>query len=314
MRDIDECIASVGANSAALLRILKPLLDVAIEGLSRENALLQPRAAEYRQNQDMANAMASLAPTLEAASSLLAIMQEVLSNPAMIAEEIDKAYQSQRNVLVGRFSSEPAYLALDEVAMAAASKNQSECRAAIRSIDRHSIDRRFLLSVALLCHAEACAGELRAEYTVHAAGRVSELVYQPFVRTMHRLFCVAGSQSLDNIDRHHYGKVFQELGRLSFWQRFPGALDPDAALIRNAAAHGSWDYLCDTDEVELLDEGKNPKRLRVSVVELLARAGAFLQAGGVMFPMFVKVWRLADATEGSRSQLARRPAAVDPER
>lgn len=178
----------------------------------------------------------------------------------------------------------PAYKSLDALVNTAERVSFEECAIALREMRHDKVDGKAQISYSLLHHAETCTGELRAEYAMHATKRISELLYQPYVRMLHRLFRVTKKSNIANLDQLRYGVVFKELLCQEFLSNYPDLLDQDAVLIRNAEAHERWDYLPNSDEVEVSDRNVPSKRLPVN--DLIDRASQMLYIAGHMLPEY----------------------------
>lgn len=174
-----------------------------------------------------------------------------------------------------------------------------------KQFDREKSYNRLTLAGSLLTHAEKQKGELRAEYTIHAAKRVSESLYQPFMRAVLRLFYIANKRVLPGSEDYYtidYGRVYSHLRGNKrekgsrFRDIYPNLLYQHAVLIRNAEAHENWDYYFDTDQIEVRNIN-NTERRRFKTDELLECAWHMLKVSGVMFPKFIEVFWLSAASK-----------------
>ena len=116
-----------------------------------------------------------------------------------------------------------------------------------------------------LMEARGSVGELRARAVVRTVAAAAELLYFPYLGVVWRLTCHSRGEEPGKLEKS--GVLVQNLV-----QRLPQGsplCDSDAGWLRNAAAHGSWRYLSETDSLELWDLKRSPKIL--STTELLAR-------------------------------------------
>lgn len=214
-------------------------------------------------------------------SALMLLLKEALRE---LPEIHTKTAEKVKNDFVEKFFHLPAYKSLDTLVNSAERVSSEECTIALSQMKYDEVDKKMQIAYSLLHHTETCTGELRAEYAMHAAKRISELLYQPYVRMLHRLFRVTKKSKKTDIAKLSYGAAFKELLSSEFLGKYPDLLDQDAVLIRNAEAHERWDYLPDSDEVEVSDKGTPPKRLLVT--DLLHRSEEMLYIAGVMLPAY----------------------------
>lgn len=276
--------------------ILRPMLDVILKNVENvESKILNaPRTYRRRMIRDLENAgqrMSIDADPEEYRRSLSILIREaILHSPDMLQQTAQRGLAEYQS----KFSTLPEHQAFDALANAAERVAPKEFEAALKKIDQEEIDHKMTLAAALLEHAANLKEELRAEYAIHATKRVSELLYQPFLRTVLRLFCAAEKKDPLDFYEMPYGQVLNQLKAWHFLIKYPKLLDEDAVLFRNAEAHEHWDYFDDTDEVEVWDQSKNKgkkkieKRKRLSVDVLLERANRMAIVSGAMFPGYIR--------------------------
>lgn len=270
-----------------ILAPLFPILKGVVEFWESDSNLTAPRTRQHNFEKKIEQFLMDIfkdVPQERFKQSILTLLREAFLN---LPDHMQQATQRIRTKFHTQFSDLSAYHSLDALTKAAEGVSVQQCGDAFRLLDLNSCGRRFLLASSLIHQAESCEGEARAEATMHATKRISESLYQPYVRMLHRLFNIAANRPIDRTSKKTYGQIFQELSIPLFIDQYPDLLDINAVLFRNAEAHESWDYLPESDEVEAWDR-KAPKT-RIRVTELFKRASDMAMLSGAMLPEYIKV-------------------------
>lgn len=268
---------------------LRPMLDVLVNSLEdvESKILNAPRTYRRKLVRDLENAGKKItidADPEEYGRSIMALLHEMLlRGPDMLQQSARRGLADFRS----RFLTLPEYHVFNALANDAEAIAPKEFEAAFKKIDQDLTAQKLALAGILLAHASKLEGELRAEYAIHAAKRASELLYQPFVRTLLRLFCAVEKKKPLDFYGIKYGQALNILRDWHFPKKYPNLLDLDAVMLRNAEAHEHWDYFFETDEVEVWDQNTE-KRKQFTVDKLLQRAHNMANIAGAMFPGYIR--------------------------
>ena len=273
---------------ATVMEPLWPIVEAALRGVENSDQILTA-ARTYRRT--IARDMADAAKRTDIKSdsekywnAFLKVLPEALLHAPDMFEQSAQRISADFD---SRFSAMPEYHALHKLVTTAEHISPKECESALK-INQEEIFHKSALAGMLLSQVSNHSGELRAEYTIHATKRASELVYQPFMRVILHLFCVVKSKTALKFYEINYGQVLNVLKQWSFLEEYPNFLDEDAVLFRNAEAHEHWDYFSETDEMEVWDKNTE-KRKRLTVENLLHRASGMVKVAGMMFPHYIQM-------------------------
>lgn len=297
MKDSDETpgLPKELQNTEAHDVIMKPLLpffeaiDEIFQNISDE-ALDAPRTFLQKMEQSLNDAGQRVkfdAPPEQVAKSFSDFM---LNSIPRIPDMVQGISELLKTKLLAEFATSPAYHSLDKLVRDAANVSLKDCRTALGKIERDKLYKDIHLANAELYGAEKKAGEPRAKAALKAISVISETLYQPYLRTLLRLFRVVKGIQIDVLPKA-YGQVLNELlDKGTFVAAYPHLVDSDAVLARNADAHNRWDYFYKTDEIELRDQSSAPKRL--SVTEIIERARSMLRLSGRLLPDYTVLWTI----------------------
>lgn len=284
--------------------ILSPIFHVYLKIFEADASeiLHEPRTYHRRIELDLEEALKRVTFPDEVPQVLFTMAREALQSTMERAPALARTRLSEFH---HQFASTPEFHNFLQLVDGAWSESPTEVVQTFKQFDREKSYNRLTLSGSLLTHAEKQKGELRAEYTIHAAKRVSESLYQPFMRAVLRLFYIANKRVLPDSEDYYtidYGRVYyylrgnkKEKGS-RFRDIYQNLLYQHAVLIRNAEAHENWDYYFDTDQIEVRNIN-NTERRRFKTDELLECAWHMLKVSGEMFPKFIEVFWLSVASK-----------------
>lgn len=281
-----------------LLEPITPALKPAIQSIiaNLPNALIAPRTYEHNVKLDLELALSDGLSNVDP-DTLVRMLRDVFATGILHFPDLF-LHQCQlfTDAFLQQFSGNQEFQSLENLVTDVESRNQHECNAILKPGDQDELNRDRLTSSSLLHHALHSEGELRAEYSMHCIKRISEKLYQPYVRRIHKLVRVLNGppagpvrkkkqKDPPDLEGMPYGTVLNELVAAAFHTKYPGLLDPDAAFIRNAEAHESWDYHPKSDEIELHDKNRPPKLF--TVLKILEKAQAIYAVSGILFHKYV---------------------------
>lgn len=276
-----------------------PIFETVIASIEKaeqtDELLASPRTYQHNIKRDIsaaANLVTFPSNADDYFKALLIIFREIfILHPQETIRTLQRASESNTAEFLAEFSHLPAYNALDELVKAAEAISINESNDIFNLLKTDETDRNFQIVVSVLHRASSAEGELRADVAMQAAKKASEALYQPYVRTLHRLFRLKRNiRSSANLSADTYGEVFNKLLESTFPAEYPGLLRSDAVLVRNAEAHENWNYLPDTDEVEVSSiSKKGVQSKRLSVDELLALTEEMLRMSAVMLPRYIRL-------------------------
>lgn len=128
-------------------------------------------------------------------------------------------------------------------------------------IDLPAFVRRECEPVEAIQNSFHLRGERRARAVRQAIRDVVEMLYDPYLRKVCNLAHLARKEppaALGNT-----GTVVQHAVSLLPKDRYPGLVDPDASFLRNAVAHGHFDYDPGADTMTLWDTNRPPQTFPV---------------------------------------------------
>lgn len=304
---------------AAAKVMFEPLMSIivaairAIEKIDQsDDVLISPRTNRHNMQRDIGAAADNVkipSDPDDYFNAVIIVFCElfILRLPETI-QDMQKVLESKSADFLAKFSGHPAYNSLLTLEKSAGTKSANECNEAFKILNIEKTDYNLQIVYGTLHRARAADCEQRAEYAIQAAKKTSEMLYQPYVRVLHWLFRISNNNKNNaNLGKMKYGAIYKELLESSFPTDYPGLLQPNAVLIRNAEAHENWDYLPDSNEVELSDDAVAP--MRFSVDELLARTEEMLLLSGVMLPGYIplrgikNLEKIANFAEGIKSIL-----------
>ena len=298
-------------ETAVLENIFGPIITTFLSTYATNDSeiLHEPRTYHRRIELDFEEAAKRVTFSPENLQVLFTIVRDAL--PSTL-ERAPKIARNRLSEFSQQFAGTPEYHSFSQLVDGAWSENPTEVVQTFKQFDRKNSDNRLALAVSLLSHAEKQKGELRAEYTIHAAKRVSESLYQPFMRSLLRLFYIASKRGLSDSAEYYkmdYGLIYSHLrGNKKekgsrFRDIYPNLLYQHAVLIRNAEAHENWDYYFDTDKIEIRDR-TNTERIQIKVDELLERSWYMLWISGTMLPKYIEIFWLSIAEKSSMAQIS----------
>lgn len=291
-----------------LLEPMTPALKTGIESVMANlpSALIAPRTYEHNTKRDLESAFKDGFSNVDPDTFVRSLRDVLITSLPHLPDLLLHQCKLFSDAFLHRFSGSKEYLSLEKLVSDAQSKNQPECDAILKPGDQDALNRAQLTSSSLLYHALHSEGELRAEYAMHCTKRISERLYQPYLRRIHKLVRVSTGptppagpsrhkkqKNPPNLDGMDYGAVLNELVTDGIHIKYPGLIDIDSVLLRNAEAHERWDYDPATDEVDVHDLNKSPRRFTVDII--LEKAQYMYTVSGELFPKYVtyrsmKVW------------------------
>jgi len=146
---------------------------------------------------------------------------------------------------------------------------------------QHHVDfrnqiRPLCMAGTMLEDARKATGEARATLLMDALGKMSELIYHPYLLALWQITCLAKEQWPT---RPAFGGLVIELSkRLA---DYPDLVDSDARWMRNSARHERWEPLAREDAVIMWDD-KTPET-RLTLRELESKVNDMYQMAGVTF-------------------------------
>lgn len=146
---------------------------------------------------------------------------------------------------------------------------------------QHHVDfrnqfRPICMASTLLEDARKATGELKASLLIDALGKMSEVLYHPYLLALWQLTCFAQGRWPT---RPEFGSLVIELSqRLA---DYPGLVDRDARWMRNSSRHERWEPVPGENAIIMWDE-KTPAT-RFSLDELESKVNAMFQMAGVTF-------------------------------
>lgn len=146
---------------------------------------------------------------------------------------------------------------------------------------QHHVDfknqfRPICMAGTLLDNARKATGETRATLLIDALGKMSELLYHPYLLALWQLTCLAKGKWPTS---PKFGDLVIELSkRLA---DYPGLVDSDARWMRNSARHERWEPLAGEDAVIMWDD-KTPET-RLTLHELETKVNDMYQMAGLTF-------------------------------
>jgi hypothetical protein len=111
---------------------------------------------------------------------------------------------------------------------------------------------------------------------IDALGKMSELLYHPYLLALWQLTCLAKKKWPTEPD---FGNLVIELSKRL--PDYPGLVDPDAGWMRNSARHERWEPVPGEDAIIMWDDKTPPTRF--SLDELDAKADDMYQMAAVTF-------------------------------
>jgi hypothetical protein len=143
-------------------------------------------------------------------------------------------------------------------------------------VDLRNQFRPICMVETLLKNARKSAGEARATLLIDALGKMSELLYHPYLLALWQLTCLEKEQWPTAPD---FGNLVIELGKRL--PNYPGLVNPDARWMRNAARHERWEPVPGEDAIIMWADQKTPTRF--SLDELEAKVNEMYQMAAVTF-------------------------------
>jgi hypothetical protein len=143
-------------------------------------------------------------------------------------------------------------------------------------VDLRNQFRPICMVETLLRGARKSAGEAKATLLIDALGKMSELLYHPYLLALWQLTCLERGKWPTTPD---FGNLVIELGkRLT---NYPDLVNSDARWMRNSARHERWQPIPGEDAIIMWDEHKAPTRF--SLDELEANVNEMYQMAAVTF-------------------------------
>jgi hypothetical protein len=292
--DIPSSTPPSARLAQAMITFMEPLLpalEIALKSIDDPARATEPRTQAAALTRRMEDAFETTKPHIDTAKFFEAFLLVTHGAFKDFPLEARRTEQRYRKAFLAQFGSSPAYQALQQLTAAAESASQGDCNATLSLIDEVDIARKSELAFSLLHPLDSLTGETRAEQAMRAWKRVSETLYQPYVRVLHSLFRILQGTYKSTIAKMKYGSVHDELLNASFASLYGMLLEPDAVLVRNAEAHERWDYHPAPDEVEVHDSNKPPKRISVS--DLIRRTDSMITLSAVMLPGHLRLRKLS---------------------
>jgi hypothetical protein len=143
-------------------------------------------------------------------------------------------------------------------------------------IDLRNQFRPICMVETLLQDARKNTGEAKATLLIDALGKMSELLYHPYLLALWQLTCLEKEKWPTTPD---FGTLVIELGkRLT---NYPDLVNPDARWMRNSARHERWQPVPGEEAIIMWAQQKTPTRL--SLDELEERVNEMYQMSAITF-------------------------------
>ena len=288
---------------AALNTIIEPLIPAiaalvnAMDKIDKfpDEILAAPRTHRHNLKHEiessLENAISSINPNKYVNALFVVLLEGVIPKIPEIFSNARYVLNEKALPYLAKFEKTTPYQSLRNLIASAHAVSDKECQTAIRKLDQNETNRRMqnLYSIWLRTHTDE--GEQRAESAIMAAARISENLYQPYIRTLHWLFRLArNNQDNASLGKMPYGAVYNELLNSTFQSDYPGLFLRDAVLIRNAEAHGTWEYYPDKNEISVYDGKVSSKRFPIN--ELISRTEEMIVLSYELLPGYINIINL----------------------